>query len=91
MAKRYVTINGSATTTEQTTTLKADRIKFIANDDDTNDLYLAFDGSTATANEKIVLKPGETMSNLDEINCYTLAYESSASTVAFRVVGVNMN
>lgn len=91
MANRYVTFNGTATTTEQTTDVKVDKIKFIANDDSTNDLYLAFDGSTATANEKIVVKPGESFANFDDISCFTLAYESSASTVAFRVIGTQEN
>ena len=89
MANRYAVLNGSATTTEATASFKVNKIKFIINDDATNDLYLAFNGSTATANEKIVVKAGESFSNFDEIDCHTIAYESSSGTVNFRVIGVN--
>lgn len=90
MAAKIVTKNATATVTEASYALKADSIKFIANDDGTNDLYISFVGSIADGNDYIVVKAGETFSNFDEIPAHTIYYKASASTVAFRVIGVQI-
>ena len=91
MANLYATKNATATTTEASVDLKVDKIKFIANDDSTNDLYIALDESIANGEDYIIVKAGETFTNFDDLNCRTLYYKASAATVAFRFVGTREN
>jgi hypothetical protein len=90
MAAKLVTKNATATVTEASYELLADAIKFIANDDTTNDLYISLNGSIADGNDYMIVKAGETFSNFDEVPSHTIYYKASASTVAFRVVGIQI-
>ena len=90
MAKKHIFYNGIATTTEQTTFVDIPDIFMIANDDDTNDLYLSFDESISNGNY-IVIKPDEIFENFEDLYCKNLYYKSSAGTVRFRVAGKNIN
>lgn len=90
MAGKLVTKNATASVTEASYEIKADKIKFVANDDTTNDLYISFNGSIASGNDYVVVKAGETFSNFDEIQAHTIYYKASASTVAFRVIGLQI-
>jgi hypothetical protein len=88
---RLRSVNGTATTTSTAYELLSDKVKFIANDDATNDLWVAFnediEDSSGVGNY-LVVKAGETFTAFDELRAKTIWVKSSASTVAFRVVGV---
>lgn len=79
----------TATTNEQTATFKITTVLLIKNDDLTNDLIVNFNAPTSAAN-CICLKPGESIEDL-ELPVSSVYYKSSAATVAFRLIGVNMN
>jgi len=79
----------SATITEQTERFIVTNLLLLKNDDLTNDLYINFNAPTTSAN-CICLKPGESLEDLD-LPISSVYYKSSASTVSFRLIGVNYN
>lgn len=92
MANRYATVNDTATVTEQSAVIRIDEVTFIANDNaSTGDLYLSFENSIASGEDYMVIKAGETFSNLNHLKCHTLWFKASADTVAFRLVGMKVD
>lgn len=83
----HLTINATASTTEVSVNFGVEHIVFIANDDATNNLLINFDDNDTTAGNVIVLKPNEVLNNLNR-EVRKVHYKSSASTVAFRVLGI---
>lgn len=80
-------VSADASTTEASASFPADTIHFISNDDDTNNLLLNFDGYDTTEDSTLVLLPGEVLENLPR-RVSSINYASSASTVAFRILGL---
>lgn len=90
MATKHLFYNGTATTDEQNTTINTPEIYMIANDDDTNDLYLSFDASIDDGNY-ITVKPEEILEGFEALSCKVLYFKSSAGSVNFRVNGKKVN
>ena len=84
---QYVSLNETATATEQTASVDVKSILLVANDSTTVDLHVSFGGSFSEGNY-MVLKPGEQLVNMDTISCDDLYYKSSSSTFAFRFIGL---
>jgi len=84
---QYKSINGTATTASQSVYVRVGKIKLIANDNLTGgDLLISLDGDFS-ANNYMVLKPGESFRNFEELECDTLYYKASTGTVTFRFIG----
>lgn len=73
----------TAAVTAATYELKADKVVFITNDDSTNDLQMSFDGTNY-----FTVKAGESFTDFGNVRVHTISYKSSASTVAFRIWGL---
>lgn len=87
MAAQYLHVDTTATTTAQIKDFDARFIAYIKNDDTTNKLYISFEGDVAE--NYITVLPNEALENLsDFINPNKIYYKSSASTVAFRILGI---
>ena len=86
MASQYCTLDTMATPIPITTFMGAHEIVYIFNDDDTNKLYINFNGEDPTG--WITILPQEKMFNFPSgIDMGYITYKSSLSDVAFRVLG----
>lgn len=89
----YYSYNASVGTTEVNVSLgfTTNSIKFISNDDDTNDLKISFENVATTGssglNGVITLKPGEIINELN-ISVSRVNFKRTAGTGNVRFVGV---
>jgi len=89
MKHKTLGVNGimTATTVEGSSQIIMSSISLLKNDDQTNDLYINFDANTTSANT-ICLKAGESIEDWD-VQVSTVYYRASASTINFRLIGLN--
>lgn len=86
MAKKMITLNGTATGTEASVAVNVTEIKLISNDHASQTLTLGFDNAT-TGTVSVVLKAGESMENLP-VGVTTLYYKGSGAGTSFRFYGL---
>ena len=85
MAGQYTSINGIATVTPQSATVKVADIEYVCNDDDVNILYVSFSNEDA---DYIAIMPQERMYDFpSSMSVGVLWYKSSAGNVNFRFLG----
>lgn len=82
----HVSVDTTATTSDQSIAFDVERIEFISNDSESYNLKVNFDTSTAEAGA-ITLKPGEVLGPIDR-KVTNLHYAGVSGSVAFRAVGV---
>ena len=81
-------LTASGTEASVTFNSKMTEIALLANDSTTATLSIAFGESVTTADEVIVLKPEEELTNITVGSVSTMYYKSTASN-AFRLIGVS--
>jgi hypothetical protein len=84
-SNQYVSLNETATVTEVAYNVHCKTVKMVANDSATYDLKVGF-GSPLSSNY-VVVKAGETLSNLEEVSCEVLYVATVSGTVPFRFLG----
>ena len=86
MAVQYVSKSLTASSVVATVAMNTETFLHITNDSLTTDLYISFE--TDTAADYIILKPSESIVNVD-IQCANLYYKTLSGSASFRVLALN--